>query len=92
MTIKELIFLGKNLVVEYNKKFKEKKYDIEEDKFVPNKNLTVEQVQIKETSETSDGILEIVLIIKDDPWWQYRIIYNPNNKEENMINTIIEMT
>lgn len=89
MTMHELVFLGKNLVVEYNKRYDTNKYDMEKDTFVPNSNLTVEQVLVKESSQSSNGILETVLEVVDDPWWQYRIIYNPSTDEK--ISTIIEM-
>lgn len=89
MTMHELIFLGKNLVIEYNKRYNGKKYDIEQDKFIPNSNLTIEQVQVDRMTEHSNGILETILSIKNDPWWNYKIIYDPN--KEDKISTIIEM-
>ena len=88
MTMNELILLGKNLVVEYNKRYS-KKYDIIEDRFVLNDRLTIEQVQLDRMRETSDGIYEIELSIPDDPWWIYKVIYDPNSV--NKIISVIEM-
>ena len=89
MSITDLILLGKNLVIEYIKRYKNKIYDIEKDEWIILENLTNEDILIRKTSQDSDGLLEVILEVIKDPWWQYKILYNPNDNEK--IKTIIEM-
>lgn len=86
MKIEELIKLSKNLVIEYNKK--NKSFDVEENCF-KNLNLTTEQIRIERTVECSDGSMEVELMVIKDPWWLYKVMYNPN--DEIKITTAIEM-
>ena len=86
MKINELITLAKNLVIKYNEK--NKIFDVDQNCF-RYLNLTQEKIRIEKTIENSDGSMEVHLLVPEDPWWLYKISYNP--QDERKIITSIEM-
>lgn len=79
LTQDEFIDMCKRMVVEYYNRYVQMQADwYMED----NSTIDISNVTIIEKTISTDNIMDALLKVDIDPWLQYKVIYNPNNKNK----------